>query len=356
MKNLTNTITILKKIIVISFALIGAVFVTVFFGVRFGLFNVHGTIDERNAFFENFDQNKVFENKNATDVNAIVLCEANLIGAYSPSLADTIRVTWYTKQDVHLLADMINAALVQISKNNNIQNAITTCTAVPTAATVVSDSVFPWAKTPEWSVLEGAFTKDAPVIQKVSAETGVSSRLIVSVIIPEQFRFFTADRESYKKYFEPLQILGTMSQFSLGVSGIKPDTADEIEKNSTDPTSPFYPGDQYTHLLDYTNPTVAHDTALYARLTDPHDHYYQYLYTALFIKEIQTQWQGANIDLTYNPEIVSTIFNLGFAKSTPHIGAVAGGAPITIGGETVSFGELGYEFYFSGEMVPQFSY
>ncbi len=53
--------------------------------------------------------------------------------------------------------------------------------------------------------------------------------MIASVVVPEQTRFFTSNREVFKRYFEPLKILGSLSQFSLGVSGIKEDTAIQIE-------------------------------------------------------------------------------------------------------------------------------
>lgn len=212
---------------------------------------------------------------------------------------------------------------------------------------------YPWVSSPEWLVLTEAFKKDTETITKASIMTDVPARLIVAVAVPEQFRFFTSNRESYKKYFEPLKILGTMSQFSLGVTGIKPETAQQIEKNLVDKTSPFYLGYQYEHALDYA-PTANHDTELYNRLTDPHDHYYQYLYTALFIKQIEMQWQNAGFKLENRPDVISTLFNLGFKHSVPNSYPTAGGAPLTIGDEVTSFGTLSYEFYFSGELLDVF--
>ncbi len=213
--------------------------------------------------------------------------------------------------------------------------------------------VFNWEQTPEWEDLKQALIKDSSVIQKVSAETGVPSRLIVSAVVPEQIRFFTSNRESYKKYFEPLKILGTLSQFSLGVSGIKPETANQIEKNNIDSTSSFYPGDEYKNLLFYSE-GVSHDEELYKRLTDPHNHYYQYLYTALFIKQITHQWVNEGFDLSNRPEIITTLFNLGFDHSVPNAHPEVGGASIQIGDDVLSFGELGGEFYYSGELLEQF--
>ncbi|MCX8513628.1 MAG: hypothetical protein ORN26_01040 [Candidatus Pacebacteria bacterium] len=76
-----------------------------------------------------------------------------------------------------------------------------------------------------------------------------------------------------------------MSQFSLGVSGIKPNTAKEIEKNLINKESPFYIGVKYNELL-LTNNTLNTDSVIFKRLTDNKDHYYSYLYTAIFLKEI----------------------------------------------------------------------
>ena len=233
----------------------------------------------------------------------------------------------------------------------NVRGLIADRNAFFTNSSATSD----WVQSPEWTALSTAFVKDEPVITKVAEETGVSSRMIITVAMPEQLRFFTSNRDLYKKYFEPLKILGTMSQFSLGVTGIKPETANQIEKNLTDTTSDFYLGEKYQHVLDYPD-GVVHDTELYNRLTDAHNHEYQYLYTALFIKQITAQWKKAGVDITAQPGIVATLFNLGFVKSKPNDHAVVGGAPITIGNQTLSFGQLGYEFYFSNQLRNQFPY
>lgn len=206
-----------------------------------------------------------------------------------------------------------------------------------------------WNETPQWAVVKGGLEKDASLIQKVSAETGVSARMIASVVVPEQTRFFTAEREVFKRYFEPLKILGSLSQFSLGVSGIKQITANDIEKYAKDTTSPLYPGDGYDSLIAYPENTN-HDSELYNRLTDPKNHYYQYLYTALFIKEIEAQWSNAGFDISEKPEVVVTLFNLGFQASHPNPTPATGGAGISTGGVVLAYGELGSRFYHSDEL------
>lgn len=210
-----------------------------------------------------------------------------------------------------------------------------------------------WNKTVEWSVLTAAFTKDVPVINKVAQQVGISSSMLVATVAPEQIRFFTSNRESFKKYFEPLKILVSLSKFSLGVAGIKQDTANQIEAYTLDQTSPFYPGPDATALISY--PVGAdHDTTLFNRLTDTHDHYYSYLYAALFIKEIENQWASAGFDISQNPEVVTTLFNVGFVNSTPNQNPVVGGSSITLGGQTYVYGQLGALVYNSSDIARIF--
>jgi len=210
-----------------------------------------------------------------------------------------------------------------------------------------------WSQTPEWDTVKGGLLKDTETIERVSIETGVSKRMIATVVVPEQIRFFTSDREVFKSYFEPLKILGSLSQFSLGVSGIKQETAEMIEANAEDPSSPFYPGEGVQKLIAYPE-GVDRDAELYKRLTDPKDHYYSYLYTALYIKEIEAQWKRAGYDISKEPGVVGTLFNIGFKGSQPKGSPVVAGAPISIGGKTYSFGELGALFYYSSELADVF--
>ncbi len=210
-----------------------------------------------------------------------------------------------------------------------------------------------WNATPEWNVIKDGLTKDAAVIARVSDATGVSRRMIAAVVVPEQIRFFSSNREVFKSYFEPLKILGSLSQFSLGVSGIKQETAEEIERHAHDRTSEFYPGEAMEALFAYPA-SVEKTNELYVRLTDPENHYYSYLYTALYIKEVEVQWKAAGYDISQNPEAVVTLFNIGFQNSHPNSAPRPGGAPIEVGGVTYSFGELGALFYRSDELVDAF--
>ena len=218
---------------------------------------------------------------------------------------------------------------------------------------IAEQTVGPWKDTPEWQVISVGFEKDKDVILKASQDSGVPSRLIVATVVSEQFRFFSSNREAFKKFFQPLQVLGNATQFSYGVAGIKTDTAKVVENNLKDPTSPYYLGPQYEHLLDFS--TNDPDTERMARLTDSHNHYYSYLYTALLLKEEMAQWQKAGYPIDNRPEILATLFNIGFAHSNPNPEPETGGATITVKGEDYTFGNFAFSFYYSNELTQDFS-
>lgn len=268
-----------------TFAIIGFVFVCVFFAMKLHLTDVKGSIDSRNSFYGNVTNSQS-------------------------------RVKDATSQTQYL---------------ENVE----------------------WMNSSEWEILKSGIMKDQSLIERVSSESGVPARLIISSIISEQLRFFTSNRESFKKYFEPLKILGTYTQFSYGISGIKMETAKKVEENLKDTTSPFYLGKSYENVLNYDNPTDI-DAQRLARFTDSHDHYYSYLYTALYLKEILHQWDQAGFPVNNRPEVIATLFNLGFDKSVPKENPDVGGTTITINGKDYTFGGLAYDFYYSKELSDIF--
>jgi hypothetical protein len=229
-------------------------------------------------------------------------------------------------------------------RNQSIGQLATTSPCVDTKLTTCD-----WTQTPEWAVIKSGLTKDKATINQVSAQTGVSGRMIAAVVVPEQIRFFTSDRETFKRYFEPLKILGSLTKFSLGVSGIKQQTAVAIEQYANDPSSAFYPGPGMIDLIKYSS-SVNHDSELYNRLANAKNHYYSYLYTALYIKEVEAQWKSAGYDVNQNPAAIATLFNIGFGESHPNANPNAGGSSIITGGTTYSYGQLGANFYASGEL------
>ena len=276
------------------FGFIGFAFTGVFMAMQFGLFNVRGENATRNAFFET------------------------------------------------------------APKATNLTKAIGTTSCLEQSSTGEITPVCAWNKSQEWTVVKAGLTKDQITIADVADKTKVDARMISAVVVPEQLRFFTAERETYKKFFEPLKILGSMTKFSLGVSGMKQDTAKSIERNAIDTNSAFYPGPGFSDLLVYPAAT-AHDAELYRRLTDDKSHYYSYLYTALYLKEIQAQWAKSGYEISARPDILVTLFNIGFAASKPKDSPQIGGSAIIVGGKNYSFGLLGTDYYQSDEMINLFA-
>ena len=214
-----------------------------------------------------------------------------------------------------------------------------------------------WRQSEEWLVLKDATLKDRLLINQVASLVGVSPRLVAAQMIVEQLRLFTSEREVYKQIFAPLKILGNQSQFSWGVVGMKEDTAKQVEANLKNRTSPFYLGSRFENILDYPATMTDINAERFNRIANTNngrDHYYAYLYAALYLKQIETQWQKAGFPIADRPEILSTLYNIGFTHSKPNSAPQVGGAEIEVGGTKYSFGGLAYEFYWSNELLAEF--
>ncbi len=209
-----------------------------------------------------------------------------------------------------------------------------------------------WPNEPEWQTFEDAIKKDELVIKDVAKKTDIPPRLIVSISGVEQLRLFYTERALFKEVFAPLKVLGVQSQFSWGVMGIKEDTAKEIERNLKDPSSPFYPGKEYENILDFKTSDV--DSERYTRLTDSKDRSYSYLYAAVLIKEIETQWKKSGFSINDNPGVIATLYNIGFINSKPNADPKLGGARIDIDNVTYSFGSLAHDVYYGEKLLDVF--
>jgi hypothetical protein len=225
-------------------------------------------------------------------------------------------------------------------------------TAQTQKASAQTKTIQPWQTLEEWAVIRDALIRDEDVINRASAMADISPRLLVAQVVVEQLRLFTTNREIFKSFFAPLKVLGNQTQFSWGVVGIKEETAQQVEQNLTNASSPFYPGAQYEHLLDFSTDNI--DEERFMRITDEEDRYYAYLYAALHIKELLVQWDKAGYPITKKPEVVSTLFNIGFNHSHPHANPASGGASIPIGDTEYSFGSLAKSFYDSKELISVF--
>lgn len=209
-----------------------------------------------------------------------------------------------------------------------------------------------WVESEEWKIFSQAIKKDTDDLEKASVLSEVPARLIVAQLVAEQLRLFYTQRELFKTVFAPLKLLGNQSQFSWGVAGLKQETAEAIEAHLKDTSSPFYLGEKYGNLLDFK--TSNHDQERFVRIVDDNSRFYSYLYVGLHLKQVMAQWQKAGFDISERPEILSTLYNIGFEHSKPKTDPQVGGSALTIGNEVKSFGGLAGEFYYSDELMKEF--
>ncbi|MBI3239969.1 MAG: hypothetical protein HYZ43_14195, partial [Flavobacteriia bacterium] len=254
---------------------------------------------------------------------------------------------------------MLDAVDLQLKENKAYQKAVTELKSKQHShkQKVSGLSVFDWMNISEWQDFKIAVAKDKALIDSAARVTGVESRLIVACLVGEQIRLFNSKRETYKKVIGPLKILSVESQFSFGVTGIKEHTAKNIEGHLRNPNSVYYTGPQYEHLLDF----VATDTASIAverieRLTNFRNHYYSYLYAAIFLKQVKVQWERAGYPIDRRPEILATLFNVGYPQSVPKSNPKVGGSTIKIYEKPYSFGAIAFQFYYSGELYDLFPF
>jgi len=246
------------------------------------------------------------------------------------------------------------------------REALAACQSIPTYTvadinalrTKFSDrtgaQIYTWEDDDYWPIIEAAVTKDADLINKISVDIDLDPRLLLSSLVVEQLRLYYTQRESVEKLFRPLQILATATKQAWGVMSIKEPIAIQTETHLRDAESPFYLGSPYEHLLDFTTDDPA--TERYQRITDYSDRYYAYLYGGLYIKQLLTQWRSAGYPIDHRPEIVATLYNLGFDKSMPKPDPQVGGSTLTINNRSYTFGGLAYEIYYSGVLVDEFPY
>ena len=213
-------------------------------------------------------------------------------------------------------------------------------------------NVIPWMNDSAWPALKAAILKDSALINEAARLTGVEPRLIVGCLVGEQVRLFNSKREMYKRYLGPMKVLSVQSQFSLGVNGIKDFTAMQVERNLTDTSSLFYMGKPYEHILDFQ--TENHQAERVSRLTNYRNHLYSYIYTGCILHQTMLQWRRSGYDIVNRPDILFTLFNLGFAASKPGPDPQCGGSHITVHDQVYTFGVICNDFYYSGELAEQF--
>lgn len=342
------------------FALIGFGLTAGYFAVKFHLTNDPGMVDRNDRYFQEIKDKygRASENQTSTAEysEAKFFHDIAILSKYYPTNAYYIQNAYFESHNLKEAQRMLeavnlhmqdNTEYLQETGNFNESNA-------KSDEKVKAKSIFEWMNIPEWKDFKLAVAKDKPLIDSVATVTGVEPRLIVSMLVGEQIRLFNSNREAYKKWIGPLKILSVETTFSLGVTGIKVPTAQKIERNLKDSTSVFYLGKRYEKLLDFKTSNVAQERV--SRLTSYKNHYYSYLYAALNVKQIKMQWERSGFPINERPEILATLYNIGYEVSVPKENPVVGGSGINIKGQKYSFGAVAYEFYYSGELFDLFPF
>jgi hypothetical protein len=282
-----------------------------------------------------------------------------ILAKYYPSNAKIIMKAYYKSNNVAVVLRMLDAINIKMKDNKSYQKELA---GIKVTSDIKTLSLYPWANCREWKEFSNAVKADRHAIDSVSRLTGVESRFIVMCLVGEQVRMFNSGREAFKKYVTPFNHLILPTNRGYGVTGILEHTALKIESNLFDTKSPFYAGDYFQNVVNLSdsfpelvNDTIAaHKHLTIQRLIKRGDHYYSYLYTAFFLRQFQAHWVKAGYTLENQPEILATLFNLGYQKSKPKKNPEVGGSNFKIGGIEYTFGGICYEFYYSGELQEFF--
>lgn len=329
--------------------------------VKFKWTNEKGNVDINNRYFSSmakqYGSDLKSKKANLAREESILLQKIGLLAKYSPLDAAKINNAYFASKEISIAQRMFDAAALLLKDNKLFQKELRKIKAKSN-----KKSLFEFSNYTVWKTFCDAVRKDKAAIDSASRITGVESRLIVMCLVGEQVRMFNANRERFKQYVYPFSSVILPKNRGYGVTSILEHTALQIEKNLINPKSEFYPGDYFYKTLNTTDAAPglvidsikAHQHKTIQRLIMGGDHFYSYLYTAFLIRQYQAHWQRAGEDLSYRPEIIGTLFNLGFHKSKPKKNPEVGGSNFTVGNKEYTFGGLCYEFYYSGEMLKDF--
>lgn len=345
-------------LIVLGFAIYGFVLTATYFAVKLHLTDDPGGVDYNDRYFKKMSEKYTdtgTTNYHVPQNEAAVYYKIAILYQYAPQNAQLILNTFNKTKNIRLVEQMFDAVNLHLQHDQNYLKQIEEAGKLNIVNRKNIDSnLFKWMNMEEWQEYKLIMEKEATQIDSVGEITGIEPRLIVAILCAEQIRLFDNNREAFKKWISPLKVLSVQSKFSWGVTGIKPETAKKIEAFLKSDTSVFYLGKKYEHLLDFKTYDIENER--FSRLTDFHNHFYSYLYAALNIRMIIEQWKHAGYDITQRPEIIATLFNLGFEVSKPKPNPRVGGSSITIKGQRYTFGSIAYEFYYSGELADLFPY
>lgn len=331
--------------------------------VHFKWTNQSGITDANNRYFEEladkYGQDQDLDSTQLEGYQDQLFQKLGVLAKYKPVDARNIYAAYEGSHDVIIALRMLDAATIMLKDNEDYQKDLK---ALSKFRDGKKTSIYEWSNYKVWDQFSRAVLRDKKAIDSASRITGVESRLIVMCLVGEQVRMFNAGRERFKQYVYPFSSVMLPNNRGYGVTSILEHTALKIESNLKNANSPFYPGSYFSKCLNYndTFPDLvvdtieAHKHKTIQRLIQGGDHFYSYLYTGLLLRQYFAQWDRAGYDISKRPEVLGTLFNIGFQKSVPKAKPEAGGSTFNVGGKDYTFGGLCFEFYYSGEMIEAF--
>lgn len=346
-----------------ALALVAVGLIGVAVAVKFKWTNDSGKQDLNSRYFSEmagkYNQGFKTDSLNLEANQKQFYANVGLLAKYYPYNAKIILESYEKTGDVTISLRMLDAANLRMKNHKGYQHELQK---LKNQVAELTTSIYPWANYTEWKEFCKVVRHDKKAIDSVAKITGVESRLIVMCLVGEQIRMFNSSREKFKQMVLPYNHLFLPKNRGYGVTGILQHTAIQIEANLFNKWSKFYPGDYYQKCLNVKDsfPELvidsieAHKNITIQRLIKGGDHFYSYLYTAFFLRQFQSQWEKEGFDLSYRPEILGTLFNLGYQKSKPKANPAVGGSNFKVGTKEYTFGGLCYEFYYSGELQELF--
>ncbi|MFM1916356.1 MAG: hypothetical protein RLZZ531_2025 [Bacteroidota bacterium] len=323
--------------------------------------NEKGDVDVNNRYFDKVASNYSddLDSVNQQYLKARVFQKVGVLSNKYPKNAEIIINAFNKSKDARVAARMLDAIQLLLKDDKTIQKEFARINSLTSKQ---SENLYPWAHSQAWKDFCKAVANDKKAIDSVARMTGVEPRLLVMCLVGEQVRMFNSGREKFKQYVVPFSRLILPTNRGYGVTGILQNTALRIEKTLFDTKSPFYAGDYFQSCINVNDsfPELVNDTIeshkykTIQRLIKGGDHYYSYLYTAFLIRQYQAHWEKAGFTLAYRPEIIGTLFNLGYQKSKPSAHPKVGGSNFQVANRIYTFGGLCYEFYYSGELQNLF--
>ena len=347
-------------ILLVLFAMAGMAIIGAWGLYQLGVTKNRGAVDKNYRYLMSVSELKSLKDTKLTqeqidELWALQYGRLAALARFYPENARLILRAAQFSDDPIVVDRMVAAAQIYIDEHDSIDRLAEAVDAILTTVPQKQrGNLIPWMDGPEWPALRDAILRDSVLINEAGRLTGVEPRLIVGCLIGEQIRLFNSKREMFKKYLGPVKVLSVQSQFSYGVNGIKDFTAEAVEEHLKDPSSEYYMGPAYEHLLDFESDD--HVTERYNRLVDYRNHLYSYLYTGCILHQTMLQWRRAGYDISDRPDILFTLFNVGFSQSVPKPDPVAGGSHINVGDRDYTFGAIGFDFYYSGEMAEAFPF